>query len=135
VGAKTETEKRSFAEGCKFVAKVGKEHRALQAKSLRFYKQALMEGMTEDEAFAHAIERLGSLGLTERKLRNYLERKNSTNPKADAMTSGIRLRKSRRSPGREHPNGPRDYHSSRPACCFSSARPTSLTDTSNQSEP
>lgn len=86
MGAMTEIERRGFKNGCKFISQLGKEARALQAKALRFYKQAIMEDMSDKEAFAWVIERLGSLGLTERKLRNYLERKGAGNPKADAIT-------------------------------------------------
>ncbi len=68
------------------VAERGKERRVLQSKALRFYKEAIMEGMTDDEAHKNVLERLDSLGLTPRKLDNYLKRGDNGNPKADAIT-------------------------------------------------
>jgi hypothetical protein len=82
----TEAEKQSYREGCKMVAKAGKERRVLQAKALRFYKEAIMGGKSDDDAHSWVLECLGSLGLTARKLDNYLKRTDNGNPKADAIT-------------------------------------------------
>ena len=73
----------------RFIKDKAKKKRELQAKTVRIYQEYILDGKEDGEARELCLERLDCLGLTPRKLKNYVENPAGiSNPKAMALNEG-----------------------------------------------
>jgi hypothetical protein len=85
--AETEVVRRAKSDMAKFIQAQGKAKRELQAKTVAFYRDYIIKGKSDAEARALIMERLQSQGLTERKMKKYIENPAEvSNPKAMALS-------------------------------------------------
>lgn len=84
--APTEAERAAIGRFSKRIRAEGKARRELKAKTIRIYQDYIRNGVSDEEARANLLERLGDSGLTERKLKKYVENPAEiSNPKASVL--------------------------------------------------
>ena len=82
-----EIAKQAISSFSKRIQEQGKARRDLKAKTIIFYREYITEGKSDEEARALILERLESSGLTERKLKTYVENPaDISNPKAMVLS-------------------------------------------------
>ena len=83
----TEERRKGRKEMSLMIREKGRARRELKAKTITFYREYITAGVSDEEAREKVLERLESLGLTERKLKKYIENPaDVSNPKAMAMS-------------------------------------------------
>ena len=82
-----EVARKARGDMSRFIRDKSRAKKVLQEKTVRFYREYILEGRSDAEARELCIERLEDQGLTKRKLRNYVENPAAvSNPKALALS-------------------------------------------------
>lgn len=82
-----EIERAAISRFSKKINAEGKLRRELKAKTICFYQDYIRNGVSDQEARANLMERLSGSGLTERKMKRYIENPaDISNPKASVLS-------------------------------------------------